>query len=201
LVCIFNRLIHPSPGARLPCFVNQCNLVIGYINDYIYRSGNLKFISDIACVFEQGIYFPDIIPGEPGEIKVVQGFPEILPPSQYGQTAQSRLEAFEHQKLEYLSVVMNCNAPFVIVIFDEKRIVRRPCASLLEGFFSVRIQVGSLSNARLGNDFFPLAVLILFRSATSRSSSLETLTIHKPICLLIRRDAKTIDNFSNPISS
>ncbi len=51
-------------------------------------------------------------------------FPKHKPPTESG------LGAFEHQKLKVLTVIVDWNTPFAIVILEQQRIVyRRPCTS------------------------------------------------------------------------
>ena len=82
------------------------------------RRRDLQTIADDAGIIEQLLGFFRAVARHLGGVESIEGFPVVLPLSQDGVPTETGLCAFEDQKLEQRAIVVDRDAPLLIVISD-----------------------------------------------------------------------------------
>jgi len=102
-------------------FINPC------IAD---RSLNLEPVSDYAWVQEQIIHLRLIIAGYQSRVKVIESEPEIFPFFNNARPTQAGLEAIQHNEFKQFPVIVQRDAPLLVVIVNHEWIFAHPVTSV-----------------------------------------------------------------------
>ena len=86
------------------------------------RRFDFQAVAHNSLVPKKLTYLPPVIAGNLPRVKPIERFPVVLPLSEYRDPAQSGLRSFKDEHLEEHAIIVDGDAPFLVVILKIERI-------------------------------------------------------------------------------
>jgi hypothetical protein len=98
------------------------------LTSVVYSRRNLRSIPNHIRVTNKALHVFVGVLGYFSWVEIIEGFPQGFSPPEYKLPSQTRLKTFQNEKLKQRSVIMDGNAPLLIMVLDIKGIVRIPAS-------------------------------------------------------------------------